>query len=212
MQKEDFIRDFFDNFGSKISRLSELFKASYHDEAFTLCVVYIDRLASGFYGGDSGKNHENFCRALKELSGNPLFAMIHPRELLDRTMQKLPDAVPLVKSIIEKETPGVLLEEQKVARAINDSSLDGSTKHKATANLWRASMASICYERVRGREIHGPGSGGLDFDETLYNGKKGIKLDFRLVYDALCNIHQQVKAESVQSGNWFGNPNYLKSG
>ena len=212
MPKEDFIRAFFDNFGSKISRLSELFKASYCDEAFTLCVVYIDRLASCYYGGEPGQNHENFCRALKNLSGNPLFAMIHPRELLERTKQKLADAVPLVESMLEQKALGALLEEEELARAIKGSSLDESTKHKFLANLWRASIGSICYKHVRGPEIHGPGSGGLDFDETLYNGKKGIKVDFHLVYHALCNIHERIKAISVQTGDWFGNPNYPKSG
>jgi hypothetical protein len=98
--------------------------------------------------------------------------------------------------------------EEHLARAIGDSSLDESSKHKLVANLWRASIASICYEHVRGPEIHGPGSGGLDFDETHYSGKKGIKVDFRTVYQALCNIHERVKAISVQSGDWFGNPNY----
>jgi len=102
-----------------------------------------------------------------------------------------------------------LLKEAKVIRAIRGSFLDESAKRNPTENLWRASMASICYRHVRGPEIHGPGSGGLDFDQTLYNGKKGIRVDFHLVYDALRSIHERIKTESVQSGNWFGNPRYF---
>jgi hypothetical protein len=200
MPKADFIQAFFDEFGRKIGRLSKLFEAGFRDEAFTLCIVYIDRLASGHYGGDPGKNRENFCRALRELSGNPLFAMLHPRELLERTEKKFPGAVPLVKTILEK-APGALLEQAEVARVIKSSSLDESAKLNLTQNLWRASVASICYQHVRGPEIHGPGSGGLDFDETMYNGKRGVKVDSRLVYDALCSIHKRIKDKSVQSGN-----------
>ncbi len=209
MPKADFIKAFFEKLERKISRLPELFKGSFPDEAFTLCVVYIDRLASGHYGGDPGKNRENFCRALQELSGNPLWAMLHPREMLEQTEQKLPGAVALVESIVKEKPPGTLLEEAEVARAIKDSSLEESAKRNLTENLWRASIASICYQHVRGPEIHGPGSGGIDFDETLYNGKKGVKVDFQLVYDALYNIHERIKAESVRSTNWFGNPKYL---
>jgi len=207
--KEQLIRAFFDEFGRKIARLNELFKGSFVDEAFTLSVVYIDRLASGHYGSDPGKNHENFCRALRELSGNRLFDMLHPRELLERTKQKFPHAVDLVRSIVEKNGPGTLLEEIEVARAVKNSSLDASAKRHLAANLWRASIASICYRHIRGPEIHGRGSGGLDFDETIFNGQKGLKVDFHLVYDALCNIYQRIRAISEQTGHWFGNPKYF---
>ncbi len=205
--KEDFIRAFFDEFGRKVARLSELFDKSFQDEAFTLCVVYVDRLASGHYGGDPGQNGENFCRALRELGGNPLFAMVHPRELLERTEQKFPDAVALVKSIVEK-APGALFEEAQLARAIENSSLVESAKRNLTANLWRASIASICYSHIRGPEIHGPGSGGLTFSETVYSGKVGVEVDFHTIYDALRSIHEHIKAMSVQTGNWFGNAKY----
>jgi hypothetical protein len=209
MSKKDFVQAFFEEFAHKISRLPELSERSFPDEAFTLCVVYIDRLASGHYGGDPGKNQENFCRALRELSGNPLFAKLHPRELLEGTQRKFPGAVAFVRLVLERKAPGALIDEDEVASVIRKSSLDDSTKRNLTANLWRASMASIFYRRVRGPEIHGPGSGGLDFDETLCNGKKGVKVDFHLVYDALRSIYDRIKAVSVESGSWFGNPNYF---
>jgi hypothetical protein len=140
MAKEELIRAFFDEFGRKLSRLPELFKGSFVDEAFTLSVVYIDRLASGHYG-DPGKNHENFCRAPRELSGNPLFALLHPRELLEGTEQKFPRAVKHVRSIVENNALGALLEDVEVARAVKNSSLDASAKSDIAANLWRASIA-----------------------------------------------------------------------
>jgi hypothetical protein len=53
--KQSFINAFFSAFKQKIDRLQELRKV-YPDEAFTLCLVYIDRLASGHFGGKEGKN------------------------------------------------------------------------------------------------------------------------------------------------------------
>ncbi len=202
------VQAFFEEFGRKVARLPGLFASSFCDEAFTLCIVYIDRLASGRYGGGAGRNRENFCRALRELSGVPLFAMLHPCELVEQTEQKFPDALPLVKSIVEK-APGALLGEAVLARAIQNSSLDPSIKGQLIANLWRASIASICYSHLRRPEIHGPGSGGLSFDETIYDGQKGVTVDFPMMYSALRGIHEQIKAISVQTGNWFGNPNYF---
>ncbi len=93
------------------------------------------------------------------------------------------------------------MDEAEVVQAIQNSTIDESAKRVLAENIWRASIASICYVHVRGPEIHGPGSGGLDFDETIYNGKKGIKVDFHRVHDALSNIHIQIKAKSLQSGH-----------
>lgn len=106
MSKEDFICAFFDRFERKISRLTQLFNSSFTEEAFTLCVVYIDRLASGHFGGGPGKNHENFCRALRELSGDPVFSMVHPGELLEQAQNKFPCAVRLLRIDCRQEVPG----------------------------------------------------------------------------------------------------------
>ena len=95
---------FFEGFGRRVERLPELFEQSFCDEAFTLCVVYIDRLASGHYGGDR-KNHENFSRASIELASNPLFGMLHPRELLEKAKTTFPAALPFLRAVVEKIQP-----------------------------------------------------------------------------------------------------------
>ena len=205
--KMEFVLAFFDEFRKKVARLSEMYSNSYPDEAFTLCVVYIDRLASGYYGGEAGKNRENFCRALRELSGNPLFAMLHPREMLEQIQRHFPGAVPIINSIVGSQVHS-LLDESTVAAAIQSSAMLPSEKQKLIENLWRASIASICYAQIRGPEVHGPGSGGLDFDETVYQGQIGMRIDFELVYTAVSRICEHVRNSSIQSGHWFGNPNY----
>jgi hypothetical protein len=208
--KKELVLAFFREFRKKVARLREINSNSYTDEAFTLCVVYIDRLASGYYGGEAGKNQENFCLALRELSGDPLFAMLHPQELLQRAQQYFPGAVPLLNSIVALQ-PDSLMDETAVAAKINRSTIEPSKRKELIENLWRASIAAICYAHIRGPEIHGPGSGGLDFDRSAYGDKKGIKIDFDRVHEALLRILDHVEEVSVKSGHWFGNPDYLKA-
>jgi len=202
-----FVCGFFNKFAERVARLPKLHSDSYSEEAFTLCIVYVDRLASGYYGGEAGRNRENFCRALKELSGNSLFGMLHPRELSEQVKKYFPDAVTVIASIARSQ-PHALLDEAAVAGAIRSSGLESSRKQKLIEHLWRASIASICYGEIRGPEVHGVGSGGLDFDESVYNGKVGFQIDFELVYEAVSKIFEHIRRESAQTGHWFGNPNY----
>lgn len=206
--KQQFIQLFFDAFEQKIKRLQQLRK-SFEDEAFTLCLVYIDRLASGHFGGKGGQNRQNFSRTLKQLSGNPLFGMIHPQQVKELTQRNCPTAVSFIELVISRQ-PTALLCEGEVAAEIRKSSLLDSEKTKLIAHLWRASMANIAYDRIRVAEVHGPGSGGLSFDETIYEGHTGVTLDFEKFYDALCQILERVREASITTGHWFGNPNYIK--
>ncbi len=136
--------------------------------------------------------------------------MLHPRELSEQVQQHSPNSLPVIASIIHPE-PHALLDEAAVAAAILSSAIPSSEKQKLIQNLWRASIASICYEKVRCPEIHGAGSGGLDFDQTIHEGKVGIQIDFDLVYSALSRILQFVESASLQTGDWFANPNYPRA-
>ena len=208
--KQDFIRAFFDDFGRKIDRLKELDAKGFKDEAFTLCVVYIDRLASGNYGSEPGRSAEVFCQALRELGGNPLFGMIHSRELLERTKERLPVAAPLIESLVNKQ-PGALLSESELGQEIRKSSLLEPDKQNLILHLWRASMANICYEYIRNPQIHGAGSIGLSFGETTFDGEKAVRLDFHVLHAALVKILAHIRNISIKTGEWFGRPTHLKS-
>ncbi len=208
--KQDFIRTFFDDFGRKIDRLKELHEKGFKDEAFTLSIVYIDRLAAGNYDPSPGHNGEAFCRALRELGNNPLFEMIHPGELLQRTKERLPVAVVLIESLVNKQ-PGALLSEGELSQDIFKSSLLEPDKQNLISHLWRASMANICYDYIRNPQIHGPGSIGFTFDETTFDGKGGVSLDFHVLHDALHNIWTHIRETSIETGEWFGRPGFLKT-
>jgi hypothetical protein len=207
--KQQFIEAFFQEFEQKAERLQKLWSQSYVEDAFTLCLVYIDRLASGRYGGKYGHNRENYWRALKELSGNPLFGMIHPLRLVEQTRAKYPSAVTLIESIVASK-PHELLEEDMLTGEIRASSLTAGEKAKLISTLWRASIANISYDHIRNAEVHGSGSGGLSFDESIYQGKVGVTLDFQVLYDALRAILHGVKEASIKASQWFANPNYMK--
>jgi hypothetical protein len=206
--KQEFIQAFFCTFEQRVKRLQRL-RESFEEEAFTLCLVYIDRLASGHFGGKDGQNRKNYSRALKQLSGNPLFGMIHPGQLKKLAQDRCPFASSFIESLISKQ-PNALLREDDLAAEINKSSFSGEEKSRLVSNLWRASIANIAYDHIRVAEIHGPGSNGLSFDGTVYDGHTGVTLDFQKFHDALCQILEQVKEASLNSGHWFGNPNYMR--
>lgn len=207
--KQQFISAFFVKFNEKVERLEKLHSESFADEAFTLCLIYIDRLASGYYGGKYGQNRKNFCRALRELGNNPLFGMIHPQRLLEQIRRTCPSAASVIESIAAEE-PHALLDEDKLAKGIRNSSLTDREKVKLISNLWRASIANISYEYIRNAEVHGPGSGGLSFDESIYQGKVGVSVGFRVFYDALRAIILRAREISMKSSQWFGNPEFMK--
>jgi hypothetical protein len=206
--KQDYIRGYFDQLGLKIDRLLKLYEDGFLDEAFTLCIIYIDRLASGYYGGGAGNNAKSFSRALKELGENPLFGMIHPGELIKRTKKNLPRAIPLMESIV-RTSPNALISEPDIAQAQQASNLPQQDKNKAMEHLWRASIANMCYENIRIPEVHGSGSGGFALDQTIYLGVKGLRIDFTKIYPALRKIFGHVKGVSIETGEWFGRKNYI---
>jgi hypothetical protein len=204
-----FIQEYFSEFRNKIKRLDELFKATFEEEAWTLCVVYIDQLASGRYYDGQEKNHENFCRALLELSGDHFFGMIHPRQLSDEA-QKRDQAIRDVVSQFVKSHPGQFIAQETLKQFVQQSSLAESVKSCLIANLWRASVASICYERIRCQAVHGPGwSSTLTFDNTTYDGTLGATVDYGRLRDALYGVLREVESLSLQSGEWFGSKGTL---
>ncbi len=205
--KTFFIKEYFSGFRKRIEHL-DLFKREFEEEALILCVVYIDQLASGRYYDGQEKSHQNFCRALSELSGDRFFGMIHPRRLSDLA-QKRSTAVRDVIDQFVKDHPSQFIEQETFKQFVQQSSLSESDRTSLIANIWRASVASICYERIRCQAVHGPGRNcTLTFDETIYEGKFGATVDYGRLRNALYGVFGEVESLSLQSGEWFGNPLY----
>jgi hypothetical protein len=201
--KLNFISSYFDNLRRRFENLPKLHaQPSFRDEAMILCLVYIDGLASKYYGSSSTKG--NFCKALRELSGNPLFGKLHPKVLLDPDKDKYwAGAKPAVEELTTSK-PGELLDEAEVAATIRASGVDKQTEEKLLKNLWRCSVGAICYDVMRTSAVHRLGAGTLTFDETLYQGELGFALTFDLLYAALGRISDHIAKESVEKGDWFG--------
>lgn len=209
--KLEIIRAYFDDFRRKTEQLGTWDQAGFRDESMTLCIVYIDRLGSGYYGGGQGRNRRNFNRVLEELGGNQVFAMLHPRELSDLIASKLPAALSIVASVLSSK-PRDLAERAHVEAAIRSSSLlSQADKDRICLELWRASMANIVYEYMRTGAVHGAGSISFSFDETIFEGEQGLRIDFAVLHQALLAILDKVEQVSIETGYWFGNANLTSS-
>jgi hypothetical protein len=214
--KAFFVKAYFEQVRLRIERLAKLRSeklggVSFKDEALILCLVYIDSLASCYYGEAKGRT---FCRALRELSANPLFGKLHPQVLFDADNAKYWKNATDVKQQVEeliKKRAGEMLDESGIADLIRKSKMSQTQQEALIGNLWRCSIGAICYSYMRSAAVHGFGTGPLSFGETVYEGKKGFRLDFDLLYEALQKIGSHVVQVSIEKGEWFGNPDYFKT-
>lgn len=216
-QKLFFITSYFDNLRRRIENLAKLDACrfddqSFRDEALILCLLYIDGLASCYYGAGRarGKNKEHFCRALKELSGNALFEKLHVQTTREYVSEKLSEATALIDQLVA-DMPGQPLDEAEVGRRIRQSPLARNPKTAdLLSNLWRCSIGAICYDIMRNPAVHGLGTVPLAFGETLWAGGKGFSLDFAVLHNALKRICEHVAKESVEKQAWFGHSDFMK--
>jgi len=217
--KAFFVTAYFEQVKLRIEKLATLRsqkigEMSFKDEAFILCLVYIDGLASCYYGNGKG-SQRTFCQAMRELSGNPVFGKLHAQVLLDPENYKLwKNAAGAKKQVEElvKERPGELLDESEIAAIIRQGTMLQAKQDKLIDDLWRFSIGAICYRYMRCAAVHGFGAGPLSFSETVHEGKQGFRLDFDVIYAALRNVGAHVAQVSIEKGEWFGRPDYLKSG
>jgi hypothetical protein len=207
--KTFYMTAFFEEFEEKINRLKILNDADFEDEAKTLCLVYIDRLASGkYFDGQDGNSKKNFCRALRELSSDQFFSAIHPNKLLETVQNSRFKAkfTQPVKLFIQNHV-GCFLIVDEIRQEFQKYSLSQEETDSFFNELWRASVAAICYERVRNSAIHDPAGSNmnLSFSETSFEGKQETSVTFERLYGALRSVFTAVKEDSIVTEEWFGN-------
>jgi len=212
------IKAYFDDLNKRIENLADLNALDcFRDDALILCLVYIDGLASNYYEGR--EVNKNFCRALRELSGNALFGKIHAKFLLDpdndkywaggKTDKDGAKAKFAVEGLASRGS-GDLLDELEVAGQIRSSGVGKEMAQRIVSNLWRSSIAAICYEEMRNGAVHRLGTKTLTFGETFYEGRLGFKLNFDVLHRALRHISDHIAKESVVKGEWFARKDYFK--
>jgi len=72
---------YFDSLDTKIAFLKQLHQDDHRDEALILCCCYTEALGSQKYPSSDSKA-KNYAKILEEEGGNPLFSLVHPRQLV----------------------------------------------------------------------------------------------------------------------------------
>jgi hypothetical protein len=193
-----FIQAYFDELEQRIAFLKELNEGGHKSEALMLCCCYIEALGTRKYH-EPEKKSKNYSQVLQEYGGNDLFEFVHP-EQLKRVLanQKLfkPNFFN-IEPIINSFGNELLSKEvvvKRLLRAITREQLAWLRD-----NMFKATIAAVSYEWVRGNLVHHIGTGDVTFDETMIKGNAVPDLNFELLYPALRNIFLRIKDESLQA-------------
>ena len=204
--KLQFIQGSFDDLRRRSDLLVELIRTNHEDEAYLLCVCYIEGLGNNLYWPEE-RSKWNFVRALKEYGGEEVLWHVHPKQL----RLALADAMSKrLRSIGEKLNEGLakaegrLYSEDEIFTLIAPA-LSEDEAETLRQNLWRGSLAALAYERIRSQLVHNLGTGGsISFDRTSFRGQAVPGLDFQMLYRALGEILQAARQLSVTSGTLYG--------
>ena len=72
-------------------------------------------------------------------------------------------------------------------------------------NLWRGTVVSIVYERIKSRGVHWLGSPETEsFSLTKYNSAPLPEVDYPMLKAALDRIIGYAPSISLETGKWFG--------
>jgi len=192
------IRAYFDDLEKRIVFLKELHNGHHRAEALMLCCCYIEALGSRQYN-DPNRKAKNYYRILVEFSGNSIFALVHPKQLKNVLKDKklFKPNIDQIDSIVDgfgKE----LIPQQEVI----DRLAPVVTEKQVTwlnDNLFKGTMATIYYDRVRSDLVHDISTSNLTFSKTTFDGKPVPDMNFELLYPALMNIFDSIKEMSLRT-------------
>lgn len=204
--KRGFIDAYFEERDEKIAFLLSLAEQGREDEAWLLCLVYIDGLAN-WLNLPSKDSPKNFCRTLMKHGGNEqLYSLVLPWWLQ--------------KAVPWKSAPKDL--EARVAVAVAalppdqgfapGEFLNGVRPHLSASDLewlerevWRGTIANAIYTALRSPGVHYGGvSHGLSFSKTTFQGQVIARIDFESLHPALVSIAAHARKVSEETGDWFG--------
>jgi len=204
--KVDFMRAFFDDLDARVAYLPTLHTSGHGNEAMLLCCCYIDGLASYLFPQDEG-SHRNFVRAIREYGDAEWLARLHPRQLRE-SLEKMDgararqaaDAVRRIPVAAPLELP---TEQEFLAWLPQDT--EPALVAWLTPQLWRGTLASIAYTRLRVPAVHQLGApGGIEFDDSRIDGRRVPVIDFRLLHGIVERISTSVRELSIRTAKWFG--------
>ena len=204
------LESYFRDLEKKTAFLQKLAKEGHEDEAMTLCCCYIDGLANGLYGQETGSN-KNFIRALKEYGENEIWGLIHPLQLVRNVLEatERSDKHKKLRRVIDKIIPILATIENRLYcddEIIDRVKLELSQEETETLqkNLWRGLYANIVYDKIRCLAVHELGSSPLSFDKTTHKGEQVPPLYFYNLYPILGRILCEAKLRSLKTGKLYG--------
>lgn len=230
--KEFFAKAWLEDLKRHIDRLpvlyengSKLDNKDWKEEAFTLCIVYIDRLSNRFKPVGAS-HHRRFCEILIDFSQNNFFGKICFSQLLrnlkfmeekkkkttkEKDFSKIYNKVKGYFNLIgcdldeemycKKSPPPQLYiktyERDDVIFFLQNNSI--LTKEECAlldVHLWKGSIASICYNMVRCPTVHQYTQSMLTIENTT--------LDFSILYPALKNVYEYIEKLYFKEGKFLG--------
>jgi hypothetical protein len=203
--KRLFIDAYFEDLGKKIQFLVTLREDDHEDEAYLLCLVYLEGL-SNWLNLPSKDSPRHFSKALTSHSGNEeLFSLVRPGWLTKALpWGSAPKGLDAALAIANSTLPD---DEWMLPTEL----LDGVRPHLTADQLtwlepevWRGSIANAVYATLRSTGVHYGGvSHGLSFSST-FHGKAVPRIDFQNLYPALVSLAAHARKVSEETGDWFG--------
>jgi hypothetical protein len=174
----DLVTSYLNKATAKVDFLDELASSGHKDEARTLCLVYIDRLAQ-ILSWPSEKSGEIFVNTLIGFGEDPWMGRFYPLQLARALSTE--DKLKPFSTEIAAAFPGpsyqlmdAITFEKEMRQKIPKLQLSLLQKH-----AWKATVANIAYKHLRVPAIHGLGSSGdLNLNAT-YNGTPAPILDLQ---------------------------------
>jgi len=195
------IEKYFESIERRIAYLDEMVNDQHTDEAFLLCSVYIESLANRFYQDYS--NAKGFCCALIELTGNELFSLIHPKQLLNKLEKNklfnnnLDEIKKILDPLQNKLIPLKIIN-KSLLKVFNEDQIIWLNEYG-----FKGSMAMIAYERIRCEAVHDMWVTKLSFGATWVDEKPVPDIDYNLLKVALDKIVSYLKERSLCERNLF---------
>ena len=201
-----YIKAFFDDLDAKVAFLDVLWGTSHQDEALTLCCCYIDGLAN-HYRKDDDSSARNFATTLVEYGGEPSLAL-HTGLALSRALRSKGQPKSLATAAAVEtaldERLGELVSASELAARLK-AAMPPNVFQALAPHLWRASVASIAYLRLRSPFIHELGGpGAVIVGSSDHRADNAIHVGFPMLQRALKNLVRTMRERSETTVSWFG--------
>ncbi len=201
-----YIEAYFDSLLERIDFLKELRGTGHEREAMLLCCCYIDGLATYLYW-PVRTSHRNFVRAVREYSPHDFLSGIHTVRLRDAIAHLRGGRAQAAKGVLDAlvaASEHALLRWEQVETFI-EGEVATDLNDWLHNHLWRGTLASIAYERLRGPSVHSLGSaGGISFGSATLDGGPVPDITFEILYATLEPLYTKARKRSIVSNKWFG--------